>query len=287
MLPDQHLLTIENLRLVLSNEKKVEIAHEHNFPQADVLVTREEADLKCRTLRAMIYGTDGIALARENRSRLIDINIISRLALWIQDAAGQSRKLWIDFPFEFQEDSPALVAALSIISIAARANAPFLSYICRKPRQVELTDSQSSENAGLLSLVNSLILQLLRFRPREDRFRFDRGMLSRLGGDISSWYLALDLLSVLLEHTAIVRYCIIHGMNEFESGDGAIKCNDLLKVLFSHSHRPENPLSILFTTSGQSRALYGAINQNDRASSNASTRGVNKRGIDLNFIEMR
>lgn len=179
-----------------------------------------------------------------------------------------------------------MATSLSVISIAAKANAPFLSDICRKPRQVELTDSQSSETAGLLSAVYSLIFQLLRFRPRDDGFKFDGALLTKLSGDVSTWCVALDLLSALLEHTTVVRYCIIHGLNELKTGDGAIKCNELLKVLFSHSQRPENPFSMLFTTSGQSRVLYGVIDQKDRASSSESTRGVNKRGMDLSSMRI-
>lgn len=286
MLLDHRLRTTQNAHLVLDKEEKIEVIQGHTLSQPDFMVTREEADVQCRTLRAMVYGTDGIALAQESRPRLVDVNVISRLALWIQEATGRSQKLWIDYPFEFQEDSPARAAALSIISIAARANAPFLSYICRKPRQFELVDSQTPENAGLLSMVYSLILQLLRFRPRDDEFRFDLSMLSKLSGDMSSWDVALGLFSSLLEHTVVVHYCIIHGLNELETGDGAVKCKDLLMVLFSHSHRPESPFSMLFTTSGQSRALYGVIEQRDRASSNDSTRAVDKRGMHLNPMQM-
>lgn len=286
MIPDQYRRTIENSRLVRNEKKEFEEVDEGNLRQSDISATREETDLMCRTLRAMIYGTDGIGLAQENRSQLIDINIVSRLAVWIQDATGRSRNLWIDFPFEFQEDSPARAAALSIISLAARAKAPFLSYICHKPRQAELTNTQTPENAGLLSIVYSLILQLLRFRPSDDQFMFDRALLTRLNGDMTSWDVALRLLASLLEHTAIVRYCIIHGLNEFETKDGVIRCNELLNVLFSSSHRPENPFSILFTTSGQSRTLYGVIDQKDRISSDQSKRGVDKRGLDLDGMTM-
>ena len=288
MILDQYLRTVESSRLVRNKEEKVEVVHEHTLPQPDIsLVTREEADFECRTLRALIYGTDGLALAQENRSQLIDINIISRLALWIQDATQRSRKLWIDFPFEFQEDSPARTTALNIISLAARAKAPFLSYICRKPRQVELTDSQTPENAGLLSMIYSLILQLLRFRPPDDEFKFDRIMLTRLNEKMSSWDVALRLLTDLLEHTTMVRYCIIHGLNELETTDGVIRCHEFLKVLFAHSLRqPENPFSLLFTTSGQSRVLYDVIDHRDRISSEKSEREVNKRGMDLNRVSM-
>ena len=256
------------------------MAHGNIFSQPTTLVTREEADLECCTLDVAIYGTDGIALAEENRS-LVDTNIIGRLTLWIQDASRGSQKLWIDFPFKFERDSRAMAAALSVISFAARANAPFLSYICRKPSQVELTGSQSSEDADLLSIVYSLILQLLRFRPQKDGFKFNLEKLTRLSENISSWNVALDLLRGLLDYTPVVRYCIIHGLNELETRDGHIRCNDLLEVLFSYCDRPDNPFSILFTTSGQSQVLRGVIDQEDQTSSGKSRQMMNKRGMHL------
>lgn len=50
--------------------------------QPEISIKREEVALECQTLNAMIYGTDGIALARENRS-LVDTDTISHLIMWI------------------------------------------------------------------------------------------------------------------------------------------------------------------------------------------------------------
>ncbi len=285
-LPDKRLRILENSRLVRNSDEKAEVIEEHNPSLPDPSITRDEVDLECRRLRPMIYGADGIALAQNSHDRLVDVNIISHLALWIQEATRVSRKLWIDFPYEFQQDSPARVAALNIISIVAKANAPFLSYICKTPRQAELVDTQTRVNAGLVSMVYSLISQLLRFRPPDDGFRFDQSMLSRLSGDISCWNVALGLLSALLEHTPITRYCIIHGLNELETGEGAVKCEEFLRVLLSHSNRHGSRFSIIFTTSGLSRALYGVMDQKDRASSSESTKAIERRGVDLGFMEM-
>lgn len=246
-------------------------------------VSRGEADIYCKTLRALVHGTDGVALAQEKRALLADMNVINRLGRWIQEATDKSRKLWVDFPFEFQEDTSARMAALGIISIAARANAPFISYICRKPNAAQIPRSQSVEEAGMLSMVYSLILQLLRFRPQDDGFEVDPSVLSRLSEGMGSWKVALDLLISLLEHTLVVRYCIIHGLNDLETGLGQEGCKEFLEVLFSQPFRPNSPLSFLFTTSGQSRVLFDVIAWEDRARSEDSIRSVEKRGEEFGF----
>lgn len=256
--------------------------HEDKVSQPNQSVTREEADSTCRTLFAVNHGTDGIALAKKPRSRLIDPNIISCVAPWIQDGLTQSHILWIKFPFG--KETSAMNSVLSVVSGLARANAPFLSYICSKPSQAGLTDSQSAKDAGVLSIAHSLILQLLRFRPQEDEFNFDRNELTKLSGDISSWTTVAFLFYVLLQHTP-VRYCIIHGINVLEEEDGIDKCNHLLTALLAHS-RPENPLSILFTTSGPSTVLYDIMDDDERASFDQSIQKGSKEGMDLNFIMM-
>lgn len=157
-----------------------------------------------------------------------------------------------------------MAAALSVISVAARANAPFLSYICSKPTLSKITGSQSLDETGLLSIAYSLILQLLRFRPENDGFEYNKTRLNRLSEDTSSWAAALDLLRVLLEYTPAVRYCIIHGLDGNKAMNDDYIRRDLLNVLFSHSCWSKKPFSILFTTSGQAQVLHDVIRQQHR-----------------------
>lgn len=174
-------------------------------------------------------------------------------------------------------------AVLSVISLAVQANAPFISYICQRPYRTLINVSQDSENAGVLSVVYSLILQLLHFRPPGDKVKFDRDMLAKLRGNMLGWNKVLELLRGLLEHTPAVRYCIIHGLNELENGEGAVKCKDLLNVLFANAHRPESPFSMLFTTSGASEMLNSVIDYKDRASSDLSMQKVKEDRLSLRF----
>ncbi|KAL1648715.1 hypothetical protein SLS58_001890 [Diplodia intermedia] len=241
-------------------------------------LSRTDVDAHCRKLDKFIHGTDGIALAEEGRILLADPIIVDRLGSWAANAATRSQKLWLEFPFELQEDTSARMAALGIILTAAQADAPFISYIPKRPNEADIPRGQCVEDAGLLSVVFSLIRQLLRFRPKDDSFKLQSDTVEQLDGSIKCWKTALSLLGDLLRHTTSLRYCILHGMNEFESEDSEGMCSELVKLLVDHSGKGKFPFSILFTTSGQSRILYDFIPWDDRARTEISMRAIERRG---------
>lgn len=277
---------VDNSKLAINRYEGPGAVEGHDNPLPSLMMTRDEADIEYRRLHPLIYGTDGINLAQNNRARVVDGKIIPHLARWIQGGTTTSQRLWVDFPLELQEDTVARIAALNMIYIVAKADAPFLSFICRLPRQSELTDTQTPVGAGLLSVVYGLILQLLRFKPPEDGFRFDRGTFSTLSGDMGCWDTALDLLDSLLEHTPVISHCIIHGLNELEMGEGTVRCQELSKILLGHSSRPRILFSILFTSSGHSRALTSVLGEKDRASSFETMKAIEKRGLDPNYMKI-
>jgi len=258
--------------------KNLNIIENDTLDQANLSISRAEADLQCKILHALVYGTDGIALAQARQAPSADVHILTSIGRWIQRGIEGPQRLWIQYPFESQENTSARMAALGVIWVAARANAPFISYICMKPRRADILTSQSVEGAGMLSMAYSLILQLLRFRPEDDGFKANPGLIQGLKGSMDCWERALGLLGLLLEQTPVVRYCVIHGLNELESGDGAERCKEFLGILGSAGLRPGAPLSILLTTSGQSKVLASATTREERASSSATLGEVNKRG---------
>ncbi|KAF2654294.1 hypothetical protein K491DRAFT_679769 [Lophiostoma macrostomum CBS 122681] len=279
----QKLLAFENSRLQLAVNASIGTVQE--LPSV-ANKSREQAERDCKVLHSLLCGTDGVNEAQESGQLLADINVIGRLAVWIQESTRTSCKLWIDFPYEFQQDCPAKATALGMISITARSKAPFISYVCRKPRYNEIPETQEPERAGVCSAVYSLLLQLFKFRPQPDEFYTTQEELSEIIGPTYSFTAALQLLKSLLQNTPTLRYCIIHGLNDLETGDGLNDCKAVVEVLFSHARRAKHPFSILFTTAGQSRALYALMDRNDRASSDASTTAVAKRGLDLNMVQM-
>jgi hypothetical protein len=232
---------------------------------------------------SFIHGTDGIALAQEHGIPLADTLVIHRVAEWMQNAQD-SERLWIECAWEQEENSSAREAALGVISIAAQAEAPFISYICCQPGDGEIHESLSPPRAGLLSTVYCLVLQLLRFQPTEDGFEVEKSKLDKLNGDADSWKPALEVLDDLLVHTPHVRYVIVDGLEQLEIGDGESCCLELLRLLLRHTQDLESPTSFLFTTSGSSETLFMVLESYERELTESSSRMVKRRGEELDFV---
>ena len=253
--------------------------------QDESWMTREAVDMRCKVLEAYVHGTDGLALAQESHAHFMDMNVLYRIKGWIQESTSHPQKLWIEFPFEYQQETSARVTALGVIAIAAKSNAPFISYICHKPNKGDIPKSQTREDAGVLALVCGLILQLLRFRPMNDGFRINAKALDSLSDEEENWHASLDLLGLLLDHTPVLRYCIIHGLNELESGEGDVKVKAFLRLLFSKCLKPDSSFGLLLTTTGQSRVLASAIQREERERSDATIGEVSRRGQDFRLMQ--
>ena len=238
-------------------------------------------DDRCQRLEQYIFGIDGLALAQDGRPLLAAPDVVYRLGSWMSDGAMRSLKLWLEFLFEIGEDTSARMTAVRVTFIAATANAPFISYICEVPNSTEISQTSSTAKLGLLSMIYSLIRQLLRFRPTSDAFSIKTATLDMLDGGVENWNVALETLESLLQHTPVLRYCIIHGLNDLEIDNGDQSCKEFLKVLCSHCAKSSSPFSLLFTTSGQSRVLYDVIDFEDHVESTEKRLTVERHGQEL------
>lgn len=277
----QHMLTAELATPLLQTSE------ESNHSQG---MSRADADVYCTKLDQFLSGSDGLSQAQEARLLVTDHNIITRLGSWAQGALTAPRKLWIEFPFELQEATSASMAALGVIRTLALADAPFISYIPNRTTAFVPTaqsPSSSPEECGLLSVVYCLIRQLLRFRPGDDSFRADTDTLDHLDGGMGSWETGLSLFRDLLERTDGLRYCVIHGLNEFEGETSEGLCRELVALLVDHSRQALHPLSLLFSTSGQSRVLHEFIGWEERVYTDSSTRMVRKRGENMDLLALQ
>ena len=273
--PAKYLQLFRASALVPDDEGQVE-SIKSETPETDW--TRAEADDWCHRLKVHICGTDGLDLAQEGQLLLVAPDVVQCLGSWMQGSVKRSVDLWIEFPFEMEDDTSARMAAVSVIYVAATANAPFISHVCGTPNSAEIPQTSSVAKVGLLSLVYSLIRRLSRFRPPNDAFSVDASTMEELRGEDSDWPAALGLLDKLLQHTFVLQHCIIHGLNDLESEDGEGFCRDFLNILLSRRTISHSPFSLLFTTSGQSRVLGDMISSESHVESTGKRLTVERRG---------
>lgn len=247
-------------------------------------LTREEADQRRQDLLSVVDhvgGTDGVELAEHTGPLLADPRVIHKLGYWMGSPTNCPQSMWIITPKEPQEATSARLAALGVIQTAARANAPFISYICKKPQTSNAHPFKSAEEAGCFALTYSLTSQLLQFRLENDDFQFDSKTYEQVLGQ-QNWDAGLLLLRSLLETTPVVRFIVLHGLNSLETDDTGEKlCNSFLQMIYEFAHNTGRPLRVLFTTSGQSVVLHDHVSMEDRVRTDHAFHEVERRGEQM------
>ncbi|KAL9107258.1 MAG: hypothetical protein Q9227_007799 [Pyrenula ochraceoflavens] len=170
-----------------------------------------------------IVGSDGTDLLSQGQGWLLEHDMLDRLHTWLAATDGP-QLLWIECPFETQSESASRMAALAITAASIQIRAKFISHFCQKPRVTELDEDLSPEKAGLIGLVYDLIYQLLSFQPSQGEPLLSSERLKQLDGRLGSWNKSLSLLSDLLDYTPQVAYCVIDGLNLFETKDDLEWC---------------------------------------------------------------
>ncbi|OJJ98704.1 hypothetical protein ASPACDRAFT_44332 [Aspergillus aculeatus ATCC 16872] len=221
-----------------------------------------------------VGASDGLDLVSDAHVIRLDPLLVRRLGAWLQPHAdhgvmmdssvGSPRTLWINSPYQRGTTHGAQLAAIKVLQVAIRAQAPFISHFCHRPHWTPVPNFVgTARDAGLLALVYSLILQLLQYRP-PGQILLPTHDLASLGSRDrpmqieTCWRPALEILRLLLAgSSSVLGYCIISGWTELEeeqsAADGASElCTEFLDVLFNHA---APSLRVLLTTSGQSRIL--------------------------------
>ncbi|KGO63279.1 hypothetical protein PEX2_010800 [Penicillium expansum] len=254
-----------------------EIAEIADVPRG---LSRSKAKLVCQHLQPHIDqmgGSDGIRLALQTGRLVAEPSIIQPLGNWAQATSGNALKLWIISPFETGPQTSAQLAALGVIWTAIRARAQFVSYICQRPRYGTIPEFHNVEDkAGVMGIVYSLICQLLQFQPLDDKVYLQPEMLDQLTQPGERWTTGLTLLRYLLENTPTLRYCIVSEINLLEGGARDM-CQEFVDLLFAHARNADWPFRILFTTSGQSRALDGTVEKESKVMSHSTFRQMKGR----------
>lgn len=261
-------------------KEKLSVSHVGGIPEEPMMLTRAIAACHIDKLQLTSCGTDGIDLSQNLKQMLADPMILLALGNWIEASGKGSSVMWAKFPHEYESHegyNSANMVALGLISIAVQADAPFVSFICKRPHRSEVKLSMEPKEAGLLSMVHSVIRQLLEFRPDKEDATIPLQWVEQLNCGISGWKASLKMLDHLLRHTTTLRYYIIHGLNELEEAAEG-KCLQFLEILQRWTHDCSHPMGLLFTTSGLSRVLFQCVPEEDQAQTEMPIRQVELRG---------
>ncbi|KAI1155265.1 hypothetical protein F4825DRAFT_68629 [Nemania diffusa] len=249
-------------------------------------ITRASARAHVPALEPFIVGDEGSRLLGAGSFWVAEEEVLPKLRAWmVGDKAP--RTLWISSPYDIAGMTSARAAALAVVAAAWQAETPIISHFCQRPKPNEVRAGTGVEQMGLIGLVYSLIRQLLQFSAAEDVLDVSAESLTSLDGGNESWDAGLTALRALLDHTPVLMYCVIDGLNDLEWGGGSSRCGQVLEVLLARQRRAGTVFNILITTAGQSRVLPSYVELKDRHMATRGAREVARFGrrIELQDIE--
>lgn len=268
-----HYQTIENANSArYAIESPIKVLIDSRVSPGDSL-TREKAREAARHLEDYLVGDEGHALFDGGQFWMPNGEIAHILHDWMSSkGSAQGRTLWISSPATPHKTTSAKAAAMNAVLAAWQAKAPVISHFCERPRWSY--EDQTPEEAGIVGLVYSLILQLLQFNVEGEEFDLDVEAFRGFDGTNRNFADSLEVLKKLLTGTPLVAYCVIYGINGLEWGDGAEWCHSLLDILLEHQKDRNGSFNILLATSGQSRVLPEHVANEDHFFAGSTARQI-------------
>ena len=156
------------------------------------------------------------------------------------------------------------VAAMQLCDIALDARLPCLSFFCNPMPKHRNPSDLTDKQAGLISFLYSIILQLTQLLPvefeastdfTEDRYKQFNGAFSTVSG-------AIELIDDLTEQLDGMMHWILDGINLIEDRDTRPHILQLIEMLRRKGQR--TPCKVCFTISGNSMVLNRALTAAER-----------------------
>jgi hypothetical protein len=240
---------------------------------------------ECTALQDFIIVNDLVeSMLKEPQTRSLSNVMFHRLQTFI--LSERSESLWLLGQSDIRYPSGMSGAAACIVSVLSQGVPQLIYHFCALEgdgRQAS-SNSLSDEESGLISLVYSLITQLVyALKPRfESPIDFQHHRFSKLDGSMATFTDALKLFEDLVQISLPYIICVIDGMQWLDYGRGSSRCEEFLasirnvmmkrrrgRLMNEEEEEEENKtesngiFKILFTTAGNSTTLMNVLDAED------------------------
>ena len=180
--------------------------------------------------------------------------------------------LWLSMPYSVEASIDSANTAAGIIKAISSAPDPaepqMLFHFCRIPAYDTPVKDINRHEAGAISLLYSLIVQLIHGLPpaitsskdlSETRFQ-------KLEGSMRSWADAISLFEDLVSLSMPYTFCVIDAFGLLDYADGMQPCRELILALrrvMALCDSQQRVFKILFTTAGKTTTLSSLLQKSE------------------------
>ena len=191
--------------------------------------------------------------------------MFARLHDWI--SSGESEILWVAGPEHYCYPSKMSAVAATMVELFTEAKPTAAFHFCDLPCPTTVQVGESREEIGLISMVYSMIQQLMKYVPPRFDSSEDLGLkrFTPLDGNVSTLDGALELLRDLIPLCLPYLVIIIDGIEQLDSWKGQQGCKEFVKTLRQcktmeqRDGEPQRVYKVLFTTAGRPSALMQTL----------------------------
>ncbi|KAI0178876.1 hypothetical protein GGR52DRAFT_278194 [Hypoxylon sp. FL1284] len=188
--------------------------------------------------------------------------VVRCLRAWMQ--ARDTRMLWVEGPAEDSRNETLPKMTLQICTSSSTARIPVFLFFRRSHYRSRAQSSLSPQQAGLIALFYSLIVQFVNLLPEDfpEASHLAGEKFEKLDGSFASTDTALEVLDDLLTLAPAALVCVIDGLERLESRDTMAGIALLLNMLRRQSDGRR--YKILFTRLGSSYVLGKKLRISER-----------------------
>ena len=239
------------------------------FPKMEETYAFADVEPHTRILNMVQNGYFGANVGTSQRTPRC---VFTPLQAWL--SASGSRTMWLYGPANARTPSEISSTSTHVVSMMESMKIPIIAHRCQP---------QESESVALVSMVYSLILQLVWLLP--DRFssdkNFDGSRFTVLDGSIKSLESALILLEDLLAQAPRILVCVLDGIQMIEDGRDNARGTGMFLDLFLEilkESKDTKILKLLLTTDGFCHRLDHAFDAGEKVDAMRAAEGFSGRG---------